>query len=294
MASVKRSALGKGLSALIEENSISSGVNEVEIMRVEPSGDQPRKNFDKEKLEDLAESIKQHGMIQPIIVRQEGNSYRIIAGERRWRAAWIAGLKKVPVIIREVTDRELHELALIENIQREDLNPIEEAEAYRQLVIDYKLTQEELAGIVGNKSRSEIANRMRLLNLDQEVKNMLIEGKLLPGQARPLLALPQDLQAVAAKTVIEKGMSARQVEAFVKKLAEGKSIQAAEASEKAIKDEAESVCLKRDIEIMQGRLRNALGTKVKLDDNKGRGKIVIEYYSADERERLLEYLLGSN
>ena len=291
MATAKRSALGKGLSALMEENTINPGITEVDIMRVEPSGDQPRKNFDQEKLEDLAESIKIHGMIQPIIVRQEGSSYRIIAGERRWRAARLAGLKKVQVIIRDANDRQIHELALIENIQREDLNPIEEAEAYRQLTVDYKLTQEELAGIVGKKSRSEIANRMRLLNLADEVKQMLIEGKITAGQARPLLAVPGDMQVKVAKIVAEKGFTARQVEAYVKKLAAG----AAEAKEL---DEAaetkEEIAERREIEVMQGRLRNALGTKVKFDDNKGRGKIVIEYYSKDERERILEYLLGTN
>lgn len=294
MATVKRNALGKGLGALIEDNSIDTGVNEVEIMRVEPAAGQPRKSFDQEKLEDLAESIKQHGMIQPIIVRQEGNIYRIIAGERRWRAARIAGLKKVPVLIRDATDRELHELALIENIQREDLNPIEEAEAYRQLVIDYKLTQEELAGIVGNKSRSEIANRMRLLNLDQAVKDMLIEGKLTPGQARPLLSLPMDVQVSVANTICEKGLSARQVEELVKKISSVKSVYSGDKSDTGSGEDKDETSILRDIEIMQARLRSALGTKVKLEDKKGRGKIVIEYYSADERERLLEYLLGSN
>ena len=289
MASQKRSALGKGLSALIEENSISTGGAEVEIMRIEPSKDQPRKTFDKEKLEDLAESIKAHGLIQPIIVRQEGNTYRIIAGERRWRAARLAGLKKVPVIIRNADDKEIKELALIENLQREDLNPIEEAEAYKQLTAEYKLTQEQLAAIVGKKSRSEIANKMRLLNLDKEVREMLINGTLTAGQARPLLALPAGTQANAAKIILEKGWNARQIEIFVKKLISDKAKSAETAAETETTDE---IALKRDIEIMQGRLRNALGTKVKLDDKKGRGKIVIEYYSSDERERLLDYLLG--
>ncbi|MBP5631456.1 MAG: ParB/RepB/Spo0J family partition protein [Clostridia bacterium] len=293
MAATKRSALGKGLSALIEENTITSGVEEIDIMKVEPSGDQPRKRFDKEKLDDLADSIKQHGLIQPIIVRQEGNIYRIVAGERRWRAARIAGLNKIPVIVRAVTDRELHEIALIENIQREDLNPIEEAEAYRKLVVEYNLTQEELAGIVGNKSRSEIANRMRLLNLEQSVKDMIIDGAITPGQARPLLSLPMDIQAAVAKTIVEKGLNARQVEDVVKKLTSGAASKAKESNQTVI-ETVSNEATSRDIEIMQGRLRSALGTKVKLADNKGRGKIVIEYYSADERERLLDYLLGSN
>ena len=291
MAAAKRSALGKGLGALIEDNTIDSGIEEIDIMRIEPSVDQPRKHFDKEKLDDLADSIKQHGLIQPIIVRQEGNTYRIVAGERRWRAARLAGLTKIPVIIREVSDRELHEIALIENIQREDLNPIEEAEAYRKLVVEYDLTQEELAGIVGNKSRSEIANRMRLLNLDQSVKDMLIEGTITPGQARPLLALPSDVQAAFAKTIVEKGLNSRNAEEMVKKLI-AKSDKTSDEGEHEAENVVSEATL-RDIEVMQGRLRSALGTKVKLADNKGRGKIVIEYYSTDERERLLEYLLGN-
>ena len=286
MAAVKKGGLGKGLGALLEENSIDTGISEVDIMSVEPAKDQPRKVFDPEKLEDLADSIREHGLIQPIVVYKSDNGYTIIAGERRWRAARIAGLGKIPVIIKDVTPKEIRELALIENIQREDLNPIEEAQAYRQLVVDYELTQEELAGIVGKKSRSEIANRMRLLNLDEAVQNLLVEGLLTAGQARPLLALTPENQIKVANLIIERGLNARQIESLVKQYQKGVT----EAKEPKVADNTD-VAGSRDIEYMQNQLRSSLGTKVKLDDRGGRGKIVIEYYSKDERERLLEYLL---
>ena len=295
MATVKKGGLGKGLGALLVENSIDTGITEVDIMSVEPAKDQPRKVFDPEKLEDLADSIREHGLIQPIVVNKSTNGYTIIAGERRWRAARMAGLLKIPVIIKDVTPKEMRELALIENIQREDLNPIEEALAYRQLVVDYELTQEELAGIVGNKSRSEIANRMRLLNLDEKVQELIINGQLTAGQARPLLALTPEQQITVANAIVERGLNARQIEALVKQLQKrGKSTEDDDKAVDKALDTADSnvnasIC--RDIEYMQNQLRSSLGTKVKLDDRGGRGKIVIEYYSKDERERLLEYLL---
>ena len=295
MATVKKGGLGKGLGALLVENSIDTGIIEVDIMSVEPAKDQPRKVFDTEKLEDLADSIREHGLIQPIVVNKSTNGYTIIAGERRWRAARMAGLLKIPVIIKDATPKEIRELALIENIQREDLNPIEEAQAYRQLVVDYELTQEELAGIVGKKSRSEIANRMRLLNLDEKVQELIINGQLTAGQARPLLALTPEQQISVANAIVERGLNARQIEALVKQLQ--KHEKSTEDTDKAVDkaiDNADSkatAATSRDIEYMQNQLRSSLGTKVKLDDRGGRGKIVIEYYSKDERERLLEYLL---
>ncbi|MBO5076832.1 MAG: ParB/RepB/Spo0J family partition protein [Clostridia bacterium] len=295
MATVKKGGLGKGLGALLVENSIDTGITEVDIMSVEPAKDQPRKVFDPEKLEDLADSIREHGLIQPIVVNKSTNGYTIIAGERRWRAARMAGLLKIPVIIKDVTPKEMRELALIENIQREDLNPIEEALAYRQLVVDYELTQEELAGIVGNKSRSEIANRMRLLNLDEKVQELIINGQLTAGQARPLLALTPEQQITVANAIVERGLNARQIEALVKQLQKrGKSTEDDDKAVDKALDTADSnvnASISRDIEYMQNQLRSSLGTKVKLDDRGGRGKIVIEYYSKDERERLLEYLL---
>ena len=288
MANVKRNALGRGLDALLEENSITSGVTEVDIMSVEPSSNQPRKKFEEEKLQELAESIRVHGIIQPIVVCPRGNNYRIIAGERRWRAARMAELKKIPVIIREATDKEIMELALIENIQREDLNPIEEARAIQTLMDDYSLTQQDLSGIIG-KSRSDVANTVRLLNLCEKVQELIIDGKLTPGQARPLLVLPDDLQVSAADYIITKGLTARKVEAFVTQL-KNKAISEAEAKVDFMEEHKKEL-LRRDTEYMQSKLRAALGTKVKLDDRDGKGKIIIEYFSTDERERLLEYLI---
>ena len=182
---------------------------------------------------------------------------------------------------------------MIENIQREDLNPIEEAQAYRQLVVDYELTQDELAGIVGKKSRSEIANRMRLLNLDDKVQNMVIDGLLTAGQARPLLALEAEQQVKVANMIIERGLNARQIEVLVKQYQKkAKSADSeTKTADKSIDEAVDTISTARDIEYMQNQLRASLGTKVKLDDRGGRGKIVIEYYSKDERERLLDYLL---
>ena len=192
----KKGGLGQGLGALIStaaetDNGVEeaqSGVKEVKISEIEPDSGQPRKNFDKEKIEALAESIKEHGLIQPIIVTKAEEGYKIIAGERRWRAARVAGLKTVPVIEREATPREIMELALIENIQREDLNPIEEAEAYEKLMTEYHITQEKLSSIV-SKSRPAIANSLRLLNCDKPIRQMLIDGQLTAGHARAILAL---------------------------------------------------------------------------------------------------------
>lgn len=287
----KRSALGKGLGALLQDSSnaapaeIGNSIIEIDINQIEPGIGQPRKVFDQEKIQALAESIKEHGIIQPIVVKKEGLVYRIIAGERRWRAARVAGLTKVPVIEREASNQQIVEMALIENIQREDLNPIEEANAYARLIQEYKMTQEKLSSIVG-KSRSNIANMLRLLNFSEPVQEMLSTGEITIGQARPILALAEENHASVAQIIVEKGMNARQAEAYVKKIVEASKKGAAEPTE----DPEKEIFYQREIEYMQQRLRTALGTKVKLDDRQGKGKIVIEYYSKDERERLLEYL----
>ncbi|MBO5417055.1 MAG: ParB/RepB/Spo0J family partition protein [Clostridia bacterium] len=297
MAKAKKSGLGGGLNALFSQDSVAAvttapvqneGVNavfEVNINSVEPGDGQPRKSFDKEKIEQLAESIKEHGIIQPIIVSKSGNSYKIIAGERRWRAARVAGLKKVPVIEKEVTDRQILEMALIENIQREDLNPIEEAEAYSRLVSEYNMTQEELSKVV-SKSRSAVANTMRLLGLSKNVRAMVISGELSEGHARCLLSVEDaEKQLQAAKIIIENGYNVRQTENFIKQLKK--------KSENAEKDEQKekiSDNFKIAVEDVQNRLKSSLGTKVKLMDKGGKGKIVIDYYSAEERERLIKFL----
>lgn len=284
---VKKPALGKGLGALIE-NRIEENQNsviEVEINQVEPGPGQPRKNFDKEKIDALAESIKEHGIIQPLIVTREENRYYIIAGERRWRAAKAAGFKTIPVIERKATTKEVLELALVENIQREDLNPIEEAEAYAKLLQDYSMTQEQVAAMVG-KSRSAIANMLRLLHFSEKVKNLLISGELTTGQARPILALESiQEQDSAAEYILKSGLNARQAEQYVKKLTE-KSKQKSQSEEKDISEQIKQ----QEVRFVQDRLRTSLGTKVILNDHNGKGKITIEYYSKDERERLIEFL----
>ncbi len=286
---IKRSALGKGLGALITENSTVDAKNsviEIDINKIEPGIGQPRKIFDKEKIETLAESIKEHGIIQPLIVTKENDTYYIIAGERRWRAARVAGIKKVPVIERTASNKEIMELALIENIQREDLNPIEEAEAYNRLMEEYSMTQEQIATIVG-KSRPAVANTLRLLNLSKDVKNLLISGELSVGQARPILAIEKAKeQKIVADYVVKAGLNARQVEQYVKKV----------MSQKEKFDKKEEVSIdsinKQEIKYVQDKLRTSLGTKVVLNDNNGKGKITIEYYSKDERERLIEFLIN--
>ena len=284
---IKRSALGKGLGALITENSTVEAKNsviEIDINKIEPGIGQPRKIFDKEKIETLAESIKEHGIIQPLIVTRENDTYYIIAGERRWRAARVAGIKKVPVIERTASNKEIMELALIENIQREDLNPVEEAEAYNRLMEEYSMTQEQIATIVG-KSRPAVANTLRLLNLSKDVKSLLISGELSVGQARPILAIEKAKeQKIVADYVVKAGLNARQVEQYVKKVMSQK-----EKSDKKEEISVDSIN-KQEIKYVQNKLRTSLGTKVILNDNNGKGKITIEYYSKDERERLIEFL----
>ncbi len=291
----KKGGLGQGLGALISsaaetDNGVEEtqgGVKEIKISDIEPDAGQPRKNFDKEKIEALAESIKEHGLIQPIIVTKSVNGYKIIAGERRWRAARVAGLKTIPVIEREATPREIMELALIENLQREDLNPIEEAEAYNKLMTEYNITQEKLSSIV-SKSRPAIANSLRLLNCDKPIRQMLINGQITAGHARAILALEnKEDRLECAKMVLNQQCSVRQTELFVKRMQYKR-----DNPSKLEKSAQEDIFKAGDIKAVQEKLKNSLGTKVKLDDKGGKGKIVIEYFSADERERLIEYLTG--
>jgi len=263
-------------------------VIEININDIEPGMGQPRTNFDQEKIAQLAESIKEHGIIQPLIVRKEGKVYRIIAGERRWRAARVAGIKKVPVIEKEASDREVVELALIENIQREDLNPLEEAMAYDRLLDEYNLTQEELSTRI-SKSRPFIANKIRLLDLPEEVKPLLTSGELSEGHARTLLGIKdKKLVKAAAEEIIEKVYSVRQTEELVKKLnnpkpgtSNGKSIETGTSLHELATKEVEK------------ELKDYYKANVKLLDNNGKGKITISYCSADERERILQLLLGN-
>lgn len=253
----------------------------VKISSVEPNVNQPRKQFDEDALVELSESIKQYGILQPLLVSDKKDYYEIIAGERRWRAAKMAGLKEVPVIVKEFTEQELVEISLIENIQREDLNPIEEASAYQRLIDEFHLKHEEIAERVA-KSRSAITNSMRLLKLDKRVQMMLVEGEISGGHARTLLALEdQELQFTAAERIIEHKLSVRETEKLVKDLLKPKK----SGKEQNVPDEATALIYKN----LEEKIRGILGTKVSINrKDENRGKIEIEYYSMDELERLMD------
>jgi len=283
-----KKGLGKGLEALIgSTNALEDAINsvtEVGINQVEPNSEQPRKVFDQEKLEALADSIKNHGVVQPIIVRREGSYYKIVAGERRWRAAKLAGLKTIPVIIKDVTSREVMEIALIENLQREDLNPVEEAEAYQKLIEEYSITQEEVARIVG-KSRAAIANSVRLLTLTDEIKEMLSDGRLTSGHARTLVTISDPKkQNELANTIVEKNLTVRESEKLT-----------ASESKPTRKTEKRKVMSKESIEIteLEEKLMAVYGTKISLVKTKDKGKIVFEFYSKEELDRIIEMLLNN-
>lgn len=288
----KKKGLGRGLGALLDNTDIQLSaekekVYEIDINEISPQDDQPRKHFDQEKLLELADSIKQDGILQPIILHQVGpGNYQIVAGERRWRAARLAGLKHVPAIIRELNDETMLRHALVENVQRQDLNAIEEAQAYQQLMDAYGLTQEALANAIG-KSRSAIANTLRLNNLAKEVQAFIIQGDLSEGHGRALLILEdQDQQVAVAKTVIDKKMNVRQTESYARMLAGQK--QAKEA--KALTDQEIQYAL--SVKKVEEQLSKAVGSRVKLKDRNGRGKIEIAYKDLDELDRLLEVIVG--
>lgn len=271
-----KKGLGKGLGALITnaENE-ETGIRELKLNEIEPNINQPRKHFNDEKLNQLAESIKQHGIVQPIIVKKEDETYRIIAGERRWRAARIAGLSTVPVIIKDLGSKQVMEIALIENLQREDLNAIEEAEAYDKLMKEFNLTQEQISISVG-KSRSAVANSLRLLNLSDKMKVYVINEELTSGHARALMAIEdKEIQQKAAEEVIQRKLSVRETESLVKKYLSKK----VKSNQKKKNEEFLRI---------EENLQNIFGTKVQLVSNNKKGKIVIEYYSNDELERIIE------
>ena len=295
--------LGKGLDSLIpnsvlkpatpeklaEENKVSVKTEEkaaetmVKITKIEPNREQPRKHFDEEALNELAESIKHYGLISPILVQDKKDHYEIIAGERRWRAAKIAGLKEVPVIIREYTEREIAEIALIENVQREDLNAIEEAMGYKRLIEEFDLKQEEVAECV-SKSRSAITNSLRLLKLSEEVQKYLVDGELSMGHARALLAVEDsEKQTFLAKKIINEKLSVRDVEKLVKNL------------DKPVKEKpAPDTQLQAIYESYEEKIKQSLATKVKISPSvktKGAGKFEIEFYSTEDFERILERIM---
>ncbi len=298
---VKRGGLGKGLDSLIPANTkvpenekkvkvVEKVVEKivekpteikVKINQVEPNREQPRKTFDEESIQELTESIRQFGVLQPLIVQDRGKYYEIIAGERRWRAAMAAGLKEIPVVIRKMTEQEIIEISLIENIQREALNPIEEAEAFRRLLTEFQLTQEEVAERV-SKSRTAVTNSMRLLKLDERVQQMVIDKMLTTGHARALLSIEDgELQFQAANRIFNEKLSVRDTEKLAKKI----------GKEKPTKKEEDSQ-LKAVFQDLEEKMKTALGTKVSINRrNEQKGKIEIEYYSMEELERLMEIFI---
>jgi len=282
---MKKTGLGKGLDALFsmpleeevkkEPTTVEGGVVQLKINEVEPNPNQARKIFDEESIEELANSIKEYGVIQPIIVTKKENYYEIIAGERRWRASKKAGLEEIPVIIREDDERRNQEISLIENIQREDLNPIEKARGIKQLMEEYDLTQQKVADILG-KSRSSIANTVRILNLDERVLKLALEGKLTEGHCKSLMTVEDpDRQYQMALYIIESGDSVREAE---KKMRTRK---------KVAKKDDKYIPIYQDIE---NRFQGFFGTKVKLDAGAKKGKIIIQYNSNDDLERILDLI----
>lgn len=300
MAATKKGGLGKGLDSLIADKVNKPAVNVasiseknekavdgvlVNINKVEPNREQPRKNFDEDALVELSESVKQFGVLQPLLVQDKKDYFEIIAGERRWRAAKMAGLKEVPVIVKELSDLEVVEISLIENIQRENLNPIEEAFAYKRLLTEFNLKQDEVAERV-SKSRTAVTNSMRLLKLNEKVQQMVIEDMITTGHARALLGIEDsEKQYILAQKIFDEKLSVRETEKLVKKIQQGKENT---SDEKAAKPDPKMEAIYQDLE---ENMKTILGTKVAInrkDENKG--KIEIEYYSVDELDRIIDLI----
>ncbi|NFD87815.1 ParB/RepB/Spo0J family partition protein [Clostridium botulinum] len=278
----KKFGLGKGLGALIPEEDIENNesVLKVKMNLIKPNSDQPRKNFDEEKILQLAESIKEHGIIQPLILQKSNELYTIIAGERRWRAAKKVGLQELPAVVVELSNKEILEVSLIENIQREDLNPIEEALAYKKLIDEFNLTQDALGKRIG-KSRTAITNCMRLLNLDIRTQEYLIDGVISEGHGRVLLSIEdKELQYKIAQEIIDKQLSVRQTEILIKNLKKGGKT----------KEEKKLDNIKPYYNDITNKLQNLFNTKVVLSSKGNRGKIQIEYYSEEDLQRIIDVL----
>lgn len=297
---VKKSGLGKGLDSLIKDNSsakktaavntssenkaeeMKSGEQMMKINMVEPNRDQPRKKFEEDALLELADSIKQFGVLQPLLVRKRKDYYEIIAGERRWRAAKMAGVKEIPVIIKDYTEQEIVEIGLIENIQRENLNPIEEAMAFKKLLEEFNLKQDEVAERV-SKSRTAVTNSMRLLKLDERVQEMIVDDMISTGHARALLAIDdKEQQYDLANKIFDEKLSVRETEKLVKEIKNPKKPK--------MKKKVENEFVYTDLE---NRMKEVMGTKVNISSKgNGKGKIEIEYYSDDELERMFEMIMS--
>lgn len=281
----KKFALGKGLNALIPEEvkvEKEDSKTMIPLNSIKNNSEQPRKSFDNEKIAELAESIKHHGIIQPLILKQDGDNYLIVAGERRWRAAKMLGLKEVPAVVMDLTDdKQILEISLIENIQRQDLNPIEEALAYKRLLMEFKLTQEELSKRIG-KSRTAITNTMRLINLDERVQQYLIEGIISEGHGRTLLSInDNDLQYEVAQKVIDEKLSVRELEKLIKRISNENN---------KVKEQSKVKELNPYYKDIRDKLQNYFGTKVNLSTKKNKGKIEIEYYSEEDLQRILDII----
>lgn len=297
---VKRNGLGKGLDSLIPNKTVKttekqanktqkekvkvekSGETIVKITQVEPNSEQPRKDFDEDALLELADSIKQFGVLQPLLVQKKNDYYEIIAGERRWRAAKLAGLKEVPVLVREYTEQEVVEISLIENIQRENLNPIEEAIAYKRLLKEFHLKQDEIAERV-SKSRTAVTNSMRLLKLNSKVQQMVIDDMISTGHARALLALEdEEQQYTIANKIFDEKLSVRETEKLIKRLKNPKKT--------AKKEKIEHTFIYENLE---EKMKGIMGTKVNVNPkSNGKGKIEIEYYSEEELERIFDLIMS--
>ena len=284
MSAANSKGLGRGLGALLTNpeminEEIKGSIVELKINDIAPNADQPRKQFDQDKLQELAASIRENGVIQPIIVCKAEKGYKIVAGERRWRASRMAGLTVIPAIVRDLTNLQVLQHALIENIQRQDLNPLEEALALDKLITDHEMTQESLAKVVG-RSRPAIANTLRLLNLPESIRHHLMNEELTAGHARALLALPEeDIQVKAANLIIGKSLNVRETEKLVKKL------QHPARQVKTI-DEVYQLSVRE----VERELTSNLGTKVRLKDRNGKGSIVIDYFSNDDLNRILSLI----
>lgn len=281
---MQRRGLGKGLQALLPEVEVGpeDGIREIDTALMKPNPFQPRKQFDQEKLEELAASIKEHGVVQPIVVRPKGEGFEIVAGERRWRASRMAGLKTMPAVVKEFTERQVMEIALIENLQREDLNPIEEAEAYEKLIREFGLTQEDLAKRLG-KSRSQVANTLRLLHLTSGVRQSVAQGKVSMGHAKVLLSVSEGKrQEALARAIEEKGLSVRETEVLAKK--DDAAPRPSKGGRKASKDPS--------VSSLEAELGERFGTVVRIVSGENKGRVEISYYGQDDLKRLLDLLLA--
>ena len=281
MTPPKKTGLGKGLESLFSLEQKAAGVNtptEISLVDIDPNPNQPRKSFDPEKLEELAESIRNHGLLQPLVVTPQGSRYLLVAGERRWRAARMAGLSLIPAVVMNLDEKAIAEISLVENLQRDDLNPLEEAEGIAQLMDQFALTQEDAAQRLG-RSRPSVANALRLLQLSAPGQTMVREGQLSAGHARALAAVhDESLQIQLAQMAIEEGLSVRQLEDTLRKLKKQ-----AEAEKKVVVKEPQP-----EFTELEDRLMRALGTRVVVKGNMDKGRIILEYFQRDDLERIYE------